>query len=118
MNGEGLLVREPSAWLRAAEADAAVAVGRGERAVVVLPNRGGAAVALFDMASSPDPVREDRTCDRCRVFQPKGETCFHALFYRPRRGILLYGGLCHECARLENNGVEVPDEPRPAGVVT
>jgi len=51
-------------------------------------------------SSGPPGSREDRSCDRCRVFVPEGDL-LHMFVYRPTPRIHLAGGLCASCARKE-----------------
>ena len=45
-------------------------------------------------------TREDRTCDRCRTYVPKGDTFYPAIIQATLR-MLAVGGLCTTCYAIE-----------------
>jgi len=88
--------RAPSLWLRynaaarLAEFDRVAQFAKSPATHVVLP--------LGTVAARPG-TREDRACDRCRIYRPDG---LHIVtLSHPWRRVTVTGGLCDDCAALE-----------------
>lgn len=92
-------VDEPTAWLREA------ATKRARVAMLVCADalmHGDVVMTPIGKSGMNDPV-EDRTCDRCRTFVPKG-VLFHPFkveYPFPPGRVIVVGGLCGGCAGLE-----------------
>lgn len=87
---------EPSTWLRT-ESTALL------REINALGLLGLPAVILVPLSphGTPSPGdREDRTCDRCRVYTEVGDL-FYPFLYSPVVDVVLVVGLCADCARRE-----------------
>jgi hypothetical protein len=91
------IIHEPSAWMRGAAAKRARQIG--EQLKGIDTSAYGAIVSLLGRTGPPGS-REDRECDRCRRFVPKGDL-LHLFTYQPTPQIHLAGGLCGSCARKE-----------------
>ena len=89
---------EPSAWLRAVEADRLAdidAAGLADSSTTLM-------VPLSGVGTTPGS-RDDRTCDRCRCYVREGQR-FLLLVLRSRPHVLLVGGLCERCHQREVGG--------------
>lgn len=89
-------LHEPSAWLRERiNYRIAQSVALGFR-----PHAAPPVLVLPLGSSGPPGSREDRACDRCDVFISDGQDIYmHQI--RPLPGLMLCGGLCATCNRLE-----------------
>lgn len=85
---------EHTAWLRSQVARRVAQID----ALTDLPEH-DLVVAPLGKHTAPGS-REDRTCDRCRVYVPTGHD-YYPFGVRPRVDICLCAGLCATCARLE-----------------
>lgn len=87
---------EPTAWLRAALAEKLARIDALE-----LPLRPGD-VILTTLGKAGG--RDDRTCDRCQTYVPKGPL-FYVDRFTPRPGVHVVVGLCQVCRDLERGCV-------------
>lgn len=85
---------EPSAWLR----DKIATRIANLEARGALPND-FATVAPLGRPTGPD-TSEDRTCDRCRTYVPRGVDLWLMVLH-PVDSVALICGLCDTCYRLE-----------------
>lgn len=85
---------EPSGWLCEA---VNTAVRRYSALPLVLRSRGEVVIGLHPTLPGS---REDRTCDRCREFQPASAD-FYSFVVHPQPGLVLVIGLCEKCMLLE-----------------
>lgn len=85
---------EATAWLRGAVARRLAVIDR----LHDLPAH-DVLVGPLGRAGTPGS-REDRTCDRCRRYTPRGEDFYPFPVY-PRPDVVLVGGLCASCAGRE-----------------
>ena len=85
---------EPSEWMRQVLREVA-----GRPGVRVQLDAGQEVTVLLTPTVTPGS-REDYTCDRCRTYMPNGRR-FHLFAQRAPGGLVVLGGLCAECARLE-----------------
>lgn len=89
-------LHEPSAWLRERiNCRIAQSVALGFR-----PDNAPPVLVLPLGTSGPPGSREDRACDRCDEYVPEGGQLYMQQI-RPLPGLLLLGGLCAACTRLE-----------------
>lgn len=101
-------MNEPSAWLRTAILGRLDELGNG-----ALLNAAFGGIVLMQLQDSAGDEREDRTCDKCRVYTPPGSTFYAAMTQvnvdlLPRRWATLKGsqvlvgyGLCAACKAQE-----------------
>lgn len=101
---------EPTAWLRQAVGDALASIDALRLTLpaadlIVMPLSGRSTVA---------GSREDRTCDRCGLYVPRGPL-FYPFALRPRQDVVLFGGLCRACCRRESRqwAEPAPQSPHP-----
>lgn len=106
--GSHFVITEPTWWCRTTVARR---IRQLERNAGEHLTRSGMVVAQLSQTKVVPGETEDRTCDRCRTYVPKGPPFWCATFAMGR--FLLVMGLCTDCARRESpewveNGVVVP----------
>jgi hypothetical protein len=88
-------IHEPSAWLRGVAATRV----RQIKALHLDASAFGAIVAPLGRTGALGS-REDRSCDRCRIYVPEGDLLY-LFVHRPTPRIFLSCGLCSVCAQKE-----------------